>query len=170
MIKNNIYWIIMGFDGILKKAFNSVWLKKRNFDPEKLDIDDIKLPDLIMKYSQTAILQMIKDELKTFTFLNYKGKTKETLQHFTYHSFQIGILLRAIQLDLDILVHNAQNVFPQSVMELSTSVLDTKVFDIVKKYNKSVSKILIQSQLEADIAWTPLEAAYLLYYLAINKK
>jgi len=160
----------MGFGNVFKKALGFVWLKKRDFDPKKLDTKDILLPEVIIQYSQITILKMVKEELKTFKFLDYKNKTQETLEQHSYHSLQIGILLRAIQLDLDLLVPNLEAIFPNSIIKLTKSALEVKIFDIVEKYNQHIPKNIAQLQLETDIEWTPLEAAYLLYYLAINKK
>ena len=159
----------MGLGGIVKKVFTSVKLKKRVFDPEKVSIEDIVLPKIIRNLGADITISMVKEEITTYNSLGYKDKSIETLERKVYHSFQIGIILKYLQLDLSLTGRYKKDIYPDFVHKLQFEALQTKVFDIIDMYDKNVKKDLVGAQLINEIEWTPLDATYLLYYLTIYK-
>ncbi len=155
---------------MIKKAFRPTRLKKRVFDPQKVSIEDIRLPDVINELGEQTVISITKEEISTFKSLDYKNKSLETLEHNAYHSFQIGVILKYLQLDIDLFTPNAKEIFPEFIQKFSLESLQSKVFNIIALYDKKIKKDMTQIQLTNDIEWTPLDAAYLLYYLCIYKK
>jgi hypothetical protein len=160
----------MGLGGLVKKFFKPVKLKKRDFDPEKVSIEDVRLPKILNSLGNDIIFAMMKEEISTYKSLGYHDKTLETLERKTYHSFQIGTMLRFIQSRLDILVVDTNKIFPSMITMLSFDSLQLKVFNIIGLYDKKIKKDLSGTQLINDIEWTPLDAGYLLYYIVQYKK
>ena len=159
----------MSLRGIAKSMFTLPRFKKRDFDPEKVSIEDIHLPIIINSFEDIITTNMVKDEYSTYKSLGYKNKTMETLNTHAYHSFQIGLMLKHIKIDKDIFIPNLENFFPKIILNTPEKIIESKVFDIIKQYDKQVSKDLTSLQLTNDIEWTPLEAGYLLYYIATYK-
>ena len=160
----------MGFGGMLKKAFKSVKLKKREFDPEKLDINDITLPKIIEDLDRAIIVSMAKEEVATYKSLGYKDKTLGALEANSYHSFQIGVLLRYYKLDLDLFIPNKDDIFNPFILNQSREAIQEKIFDIVERYDKIVPKEPSSMTLTTQLKWSPLEAGYLLYFLSTYKE
>jgi hypothetical protein len=159
----------MNLRDMIKKLFISPRLEKRDFDPKKVSIEDIKLPKGIKSFGSNIITSTIKDEVSTYKSLGYYAKGIETLECNVYHSLQIGIMLKYIQLDMYLFIAKPSDIFPKKILLATKETLQSRVFDIFKKYDNSVKKNLTQTQLLQDIEWTPLEAGYLLYYLSIYK-
>ena len=155
----------MSLRGFAKSMFILPKFKKRDFDPEKVSIEDIKLPTIINSFEDIITLTMIKDEVSTYKSLDYANKTIETLNIHTYHSFQIGIMLKHLKINKEIVIPNIKTLFPQIILNTPQKIVESKVFDIIKKYDSKVNKDLTSLQLTNDIEWTPLEAGYILYYL-----
>ncbi len=86
----------LGF-GPMKSMFSSVWLKKRKFDPELLDVNDIRLPLFFKTVDSPLVMAEIKTELKTFKSLGYRFRTINELENKEYHSYQMGMLLKSTQ-------------------------------------------------------------------------
>ena len=158
----------MGLGGILKKAFTSVKLKKREFDPEMVDIQDIELPLVIIDLDNELIKTMLKEELATYKSLGYKDKPIGALDVLTYHSFQIGILLRFLQLDYELFIPDRTKFFPSYILDIDKDALIYKVFEIIDRYDKHVPKAKnVAVNLTTQLRWSPLEAGYVLYYLSV---
>ncbi len=160
----------MGLGGFVKNIFNPVRLKKRTFDPEKVSIEDIKLPRIIDYFNSSITRSMVKEEISTYSSLNYKNKTMDELDNKEYHSFQIGIILKYLQLDYDLVVTNKDKIFPSFMKNIPSDTLQVKVFDIIAQYDKDIPKDPTGKQFTLDIRWTPLDAKYLLYYLTVYKE
>ena len=62
----------MGFGSIVKKAFTPIRLKKRKFDPKKVDIEGIKLPKIIEDFEVRTIISFVKEEIATYRSLGYR--------------------------------------------------------------------------------------------------
>lgn len=159
----------MSLRGMVKNLFVSPRLKKRDFDPEKVSIEDIKLPTVIEDFEPIITTSMVKEEVSTYRSLEYRKKSMETLRCNDYHSLQIGAILKYIKLDMYLSIPKPAEVFPKQVLLVTKETLQSRVFDIFKKYDKTVKKNLTQTQLFHDIEWTPLDAGYLLYYLSVYK-
>ena len=160
----------MGLGGMLKKAFNPIRLKKREFDPQRVDINDITLPKIIEDLDIAIIKSMAKEEISTYKSLGYKDKSLGALEVNTYHSFQIGVLLRYYKLDLDLFIPNKQEIFSRFILNHSRESLQDKIFEIVYRYDTTVPKQPNAVNLTTQLKWSPLDAGYLLYFLSIYKE
>lgn len=159
----------MGLGGMMKKAFTSVKLKKRVFDPEKLSIEDIVLPKVLNNLEVDVVKSMVKEELSTYKSLGYKDRSLGKLEAKSYHSFQIGVILKYLQLNYDLFIPNKEKTFPEFVTSYHFESLQIKVFDIVALFDKKIDKGSNGAQLARDIRWSPLDITYLLYYLSLYK-
>ncbi len=160
----------MSLGGIAKRVFKSVTLKKRVFDPEKVSIEDIRLPAILVDLNDVIIVNMVKDERSTYKSLEYNKKSIKSLNEYTFHSFQIGIVLRYLQLNHDLLIPNKELIFPSIVVNSPFVTIQLKIFEIIYKYDIKITKSSTGIQLMNDIKWTPLDMSYLLYYLSIYKE
>jgi|GEM_PF-3342146 hypothetical protein len=156
----------LGFGTTVEKMFNSVWLKKRKFDPEILDINDIKLPVYFNDFDNNRTIRDIKSELQTFKSLGYRFRKIIELDKREYHSLQIGTLLKALSLNIDLKVVVNQDYFPDYIYDIGYTTVQSKVSEIIKKYDTEVSKMSTELQLKNQLIWTPLEAGYILFYLS----
>lgn len=87
-----------------------------------------------------------------------------------YHSYQIGLMLKFIKDEKIYITPKIEDVLPSFVMRTPKRQLHGKVFDIVYQYDNAVDKENSFEKLENDVRWTPLDAAYLLYYINSEEK
>ncbi len=159
----------MGFGGFITKVFTPVRLKKRTFDPEKVDIQDITLPKILLDLDPTLIKSMLKEELSTYKSLGYSTAIRKELDIKIYHSFQMGTILRYLQLGNDLFIANKDKIFPEFIIKLSKKQLIYKVFEIFDRYDRTIEKGLSTQNLTMQLKWTPAEIGYILYYLTVYK-
>ncbi len=160
----------MSLGGIAKRIFNSVKLKKRVFDPERISIEDIKLPNIFEDLNDVVITNMVKEELNTYKSLGYNKKSVKSLNICDFHSFQVGVILRYLQLNYDLLISNKEEVFPSIIINSPFPIIQLKFFEIIYNYDIKVPKTSTGAQLINDTRWTPLDMSYLLYYLSTYKE
>jgi len=160
----------MGFgSGIMQNIFQSVRLTKRKFDPEMLDINDIKLPVYFSDLDVNRVMRDMKSELQTFKSLGYRFRKLNELEKQEYHSMQIGTLLKGLHLGLDLKVIDNESFFPEYIFTMNHTMVQSKISDIIKKYDSVVSKTSSDAVLRDELIWTPLDACYLLFYLSFYK-
>jgi len=160
----------MAFGITISKVFKSVKLKKRDYDPEIISIDDIVMPSIYMDMDFMITNAETKSELQTYKSLGYRFKKDEDLEVLEYHSYQIGIILNAFRLDIDLKISKPISYFHKNILSLDKKTIQGKVSDIIKKYDKIVNKTSSANLLKKDLVFTPLEASYLLYYLSFYKE
>ncbi len=154
------------FGSVVNKVFKSVRLKKRDYDPEMIASEDIHLP-LVYKGMQLSIVNpVIKTELQTYKSLGYRFKNILELNIPEYNAYQIGFLIQAIKLEIDLKVDKPTNYFHKEILKHNHRTITTFVIDIIKKYEKEVSITLSEILLKKENLFSPLEAGYLLYYLS----
>ncbi len=156
----------MGMGGMFKKAFNSIKLTKRDYDPEIISIDDVELPIIYKDMDINRVIRDVKSEFQTYKSLGYRFKENKELEEKEYYSFQIGILLNAIKHDIEIHIRSVKEYIPQFMQNSTKENLQYQVSEIIKKFDKEVSKDISDIIARDDFIWTPIEAGYLLYYIA----
>lgn len=159
----------MAFGGIFSKAFESVRLTKRVYDPELISIKDIELPLIFKSFDESRVQRDIKSELQTFKSLGYRFKDRNKLEDKEYYSLQIGIMLNALNHDIDLKIKNNKDYIPEFIYQSSNDTIIKQVSDIIKKFDKEVSKSISEIISKDEFIWTPIEAGYLLYYLSFYK-
>jgi hypothetical protein len=158
-------------ESIVKKVVTlSPRFKKRTFDPEAMSIEDINLPESLMRVSFEPIQKIIENEVSIYKSLGYKDKPMEKLKVPEYHSYQIGILLRYIKEDRVFLIHNLKELVPSFILGASIKELHIKIFDIVYRYDLGVNKELTIEDLKKQLKWTPREMGYILRYLTLEDR
>ncbi len=161
----------MAFSKIFSKAFQTKRLKKRDYDPEAISIEDIKLPTIYKEYDSTRINIEIKSELKAYKSLGYRTKKNlDDLENKAYHAFQIGMLIKAIKLDLEANIDVLDDYFHKDVLKLDQKTVVSMTSDVFKKFNKNTSSQKSEIMLKKDLLFTPNDLGYLLYYLTFYKK
>lgn len=161
----------MSLFGSIKKVIPSApRFKKRNFNPEKMTIDDIILPEVIVNLDGESIRDLIKEEVDTYKALGYKDKPLDQLKVQEYHSFQIGLMLRYIKDEKLYLLSNAETILPSHIVNITKRELHTKVFEVVYRYVNGVDKEISQEKLKKDMKWSAQDAGYLLKYLNTEEK
>lgn len=159
----------MAFGGIFKKAFTSVKLTKREYDPEIVSINDIKLPIIYSTMDEDRVHRDIKSELQTYKSLGYRFKDRDKLEDKEYYSYQIGILLNALNNEADLKIRRPSEYIPEFIYKASNDTLAKQMSDIVKKFDAEVPKNISDIVARDQFIWTPIEAGYILYYLSIYK-
>jgi len=156
----------MAFGGVFKKAFTSVRLQKREYNPEQVSIDDIKLPIIFNQYEELRVNIEIKTELKAYKSLGYRFKKEESLLKNEYHAFQISMILKAMKINLDLKVPKNSNFFNEKMLKLDKQTVVGIVSDIIKKYDEEVKVSQSERMLRKELIFNPKEMGYLLYYLS----
>ena len=156
----------MGLGSFFKGLFSSTKFKKRDFDPSKFSIKDVVLPKILEDLDVDIIKSMVKEEIATYKSLGYTNKPVRALEKTEYHSFQIGVIIRYIKLNIDLFVPAKEKVFPSFILDYSSKQLHNRVLEIVKTYKKEVDVNQTGARLTREVVWTPLDATFLLYYLA----
>ena len=161
----------MGFvKNVLSKAFAlAPRLKKRTFDPEAMNEDDIELPMAVVEYNKKDLRLYVKDEISTYLSLGYKNKDIQELQKSEYHSLEIGLLLRFLK-EKNNYLFNTDEILPSFIDSSDKKKLHIKVFDLVKRYDNSVDKDASLEELEKNILWNALEVGYLLKYISLENR
>ena len=154
------------FGSVINKVFKSVKLKKRNYDPEMITSDDINLPLIYKGMETTVVNPMIKTELQTYKSLGYRFKNPLELNILEYNNYQIGIMIQAIKLGIDLKVEKASSYFHKDIFLHENRTITAFVIDLIKKYEKDVSITSSEIILKKENLFSPLEAGYLLYYLS----
>lgn len=132
--------------------------------------DDIELPMSIVNYDKQDMRITIKSEIDTFRLLGYKDKTLEDIKAVEYHSCQIGLMLKYVKDGKYFPIEKIEEIIPNFVLGATKKQLHIKVFDLVYRYDNSVDKTSSLEELEKQIIWTPLEAAYLLRYINMENR
>ena len=154
------------FGSVISSVFKSVKLKKRDYDPEMIAADDINLP-LVYKDMETAVVTpMIKTELQTYKSLGYRFKNPIELNVLEYNTYQIGIMIQAIKIGIDLKVEKPNSYFHKDIYLHENRTITAFVIDLIKKYEKDVSTTASEIILKKENLFSPLEAGYLLYYLS----
>ncbi|HFU76787.1 MAG TPA: hypothetical protein ENK66_11130 [Arcobacter sp.] len=146
-------------------------LKKRKFNPDLLDIEDLHLPIEIKEMDHERILRDLKSNLKNYKLLGYRFKHESELNSLQeYNSLEIGILLRSVKDKIDLKVEKPKEYFGDVILNHHYGTIQSLVQDIIKKYERNVTKTLSEIQLKNEMLWTPIEAGQLLYYLSFYWK
>jgi hypothetical protein len=160
-----------GASSVMSNMLDRFRLKKRKFNPDLLDIDDLHLPIEIKEMENDRILRDLKSNLKNYKLLGYRFKNESELHDLIeYNSLEIGILLRAIKDNIDLKVEKPKDHFGDGILNHHYGTVQSLVQDIIKKYERNVTKTLSERQLKNELLWTPVEAGQLLYYLSFYWK
>ncbi len=160
----------MAFLGSIGKVFSSAKIKKRTFDPEKMSVEDISIPRCLKNLDIDTAKSMVNEEFSTYKSLGYKDKPLDQIKQNEYHSYQIGTILRCLQDNIVFHYPKINDVLPSLVTHITKKQLHMKVFDIVYRYDTLVIKDALAQDLVKDTRWTPLDMAYLLYYLCLENR
>jgi hypothetical protein len=158
------------FGGAAKKMFSFAKLEKRVFDPEKMSVEDISVPVCLRNLDIDTTKSLIEQEIKTYKSLDYHNKPLDQLKVYEYHSYQIGLVLRCLQSDIVLFNPKIGDVLPTAATFITKKQLHLKVFDIVYRYDNAIPSDTLANELIADIRWSPLDMAYLLYYLTLENR
>ena len=160
----------MAMFGTIGRVFNSPKLKKRNFDPQKMSIEDIHLPRVFKQLERDELRRLVKDEIDTFKALDYKNKPDDQLTKPEYHSWQMGVVLQFLKNDMVYLYNQIDSILPSKTVYITKKNLHIKVFDIVYHYDHEVKKDLLVEELKQDVRWSAQDMAYLLRYATIEDR
>ena len=154
------------FGSVINNVFKSVKLKKRDYDPEMIAADDIHLPLVFKGMPLVIVNPAVKTELQAYKSLGYRFKDRRELNVLEYNSYQIGLMIQAIKIGLDLKIERPKSYFHQEILQHENRTITAFVIDIIKKYEKDVSITLSETMLRKENLFSPLEAGYLLYYLS----
>ena len=154
------------FGSVINSVFKSVRLKKREYDPEMIAAEDIKLPLVYTGMTKGIVNPSIKSELQIYKSLGYRFKKDFELNVLEYNAFQIGMLIYAIKLRSELKIEKSNTFFHNNISKIEKRTLTYFVIELIKKYQKIVSITASTTALKKENIFTPLEAGYLLYYLS----
>ena len=154
------------FGSVINNVFKSVRLKKRDYDPEMIAADDIKLP-LIFKGMEKAIINpMIKSELQTYKSIGYRFKPMSEHDVLEYNAYQMAVMIQAIKLGIDLKVDKPSSFFHKEIFSHEHRTITAFIIDIIKKYEQMIPITNSETILKKEKPFSPLDAGYLLYYLS----
>jgi hypothetical protein len=157
----------MALGSMITKVFKLKKLKKRDYDPEIVDIQDIIMPTIYNNMDLTITNVEAKSELKSYKSLCYRFRTIQELTELKeYHAFQIGILLNAIKLKVEFKIDKPQDYIHKDIVNLDKRTINGKVSDLIKRFDKEIKKTSSENMLKKELLFTPIDASYLLYYLS----
>ncbi|HIP13577.1 MAG TPA: hypothetical protein EYG97_02710 [Arcobacter sp.] len=159
----------MGFGGIFAKAYESIRLTKRDYDPELVTIDDIELPIIYNSMDDDRVIRDIKTELKTFTSVGYRLSGNNNIEEKEYTIYQIGILLNALKKNIDLKIVVPKKYLPTFIYSSTNETMKKQMSDIIKRFDKGVKKDISEANAREEYSWMPKDAGYILYYLSIYK-
>jgi hypothetical protein len=116
------------------------------------------------------IIRDVKSEFQTYKSLGYRFKQNSELQEKEYYSFQIGILLNAMKHNIEINIRNIKEYLPTFILNSTKDNLQYQTSEIIKRFDKEVSKDISEIIARDDFIWTPIDTGYLLYYIAKYKE
>ncbi|MEA3384676.1 MAG: hypothetical protein U9Q20_08435 [Campylobacterota bacterium] len=160
----------MGMFGSIGKVFSSTRLKKREFDPEKMSIEDITLPICLRNMDIEDVESYVKNEIDTYKSLGYVNMPIDQLKFPEYHSYQVGVLLRYLKDDKVYFMPEPEKIIPSIAMHVTKRQLHIKVFDFIYRYNQSIEPSTLKQDLEHDMKWTAYEVGFLLHYLTLENR
>jgi hypothetical protein len=160
---------MFGF-GSTKKVFRDLWLEKRKFDPNLLDIKDYEEPICLKYMDDQALLKKLREIKDTYKSLGYRFKKENDLKFSNeYNGYELSLLLTSLYRNFDLKIDNFNNYWGEDILKHERYFVQNKVNEILHlvKDRKYVEKS--EKQLKDDITWTPIDIAYILLYLTFEK-
>ena len=147
-------FLSMLFGGRRKKGVNYI-----------AKIKTMKLPVEVEKISGITFKDELVEELKTFKVLDYSKVTPPQLEEKSYHSYQIGILLKSIKEGFYVTIDDLDPAFHEVVKKMPASVIKKKIYQLAVKYAATVDMGNAKSQLQSELIWSPIHATLLIYFI-----
>lgn len=141
-------------------------LKKRDFDPEKMTVDDITLPRGVKFLEVELARSFISQYVDTYKALGYVDMPLDQLKFPEYNSYEVGVVLRYLKENRHFLIANIDKILPSVILYSTKKQMHIKVFDMIFRYNEVVDDEFLKDDLTRDKSWSPMEFGYLLRYLS----
>lgn len=136
---------------------------------DKTSIVAIKLPSGILKIPKIEIQTTIPKKIfQVYETLDYKKNLTEFNKE-QWHTWQMSLLLRVYQLNLDFFIPKPKEVFPEDILSMSDKALKEYVDKIVSKYDIEVESFRSKDDLCNDVRWKGIEVGILFYFLSKYK-
>jgi len=152
-------FLSMLFGGRRKKSVNYIQKVKA-----------VKLPIAIDKLTEVELKRLLANELKTFKLLDYSKYTPPKLEERTYHSYQIGVLIKCIKEGVLNTIDGIEPTFPSIVAQMPPAMIKKRIYQVVASYTSNVNHGSSDKQLQTQIVWKPIQASFLLYYIVKSYK
>jgi hypothetical protein len=158
-------------DIMLFNLFKKETLPKTEFKhyATTLKFEDIKIPHAIMELSDDIKEKIVIKYLKTYHSLSFSSlpveQEEKKLREQNYNAFEIGILLDfAKHLKKVHATQPERDMFPKYFYSMSHHIIEEHVLTIANKYTQKEYFALSENKLKQQIDWTPLDAAFLLFF------
>jgi hypothetical protein len=149
--------------GFLTTLFGGGKKKKRiNYIAK---VKAITLPVAVEKLTALTLKNILANEMRTFKSLDYSRSNPTQLEEKTYHSFQIAILIKCIKEGIFDTLEGLNPTFHTIITKSPPSLIKKKILQTAIKYSTSVDTGNSESQLKAELIWSPLQASYMFYYI-----
>lgn len=134
-----------------------------------LRFEDIRIPHAIMELSDDIKEKIVIKYLKTYHSLSFSSlpveQEERKLREQNYNAFEIGVLLDFAKHHRKVHATQPQkDMFPKYFYTMSQHNLEEHVLTIANKYIQKEYFALSEHKLKQQIDWTPLDAAFLLFF------
>ncbi|MDD2699512.1 MAG: hypothetical protein PHF17_12035 [Arcobacteraceae bacterium] len=156
----------MLFNLIKKETLQKTELK--HYAPT-LRFQDIPIPHAIVELSDDIKEKIVIKYLKTYHSLSFATlpieQEEKKLREENYNAFEIGVLLDFAKHHKK--VHATQperDMFPKYFYTMSMHNIEEHVLTIANKYIQKEYFTLSENKLKQQVDWTPMDAAFLLFF------
>lgn len=131
-----------------------------------LDTSLAWLPKGIDGLNADELKVQARDEVDTFTSIEYTSKTQEELiAAKEWHTWQVAILLKFYKIGGKLFIPEKDKYFPDCIKELSKHAQEQVINNMIKNVKKRANIAAKKEILEKDAKWSAFEVACLVYFI-----
>lgn len=126
----------------------------------------LTFPKEIDDMSRDDLRKHVKNDIDTFESIGYVNLTKDQLiAAKEWHSWQVSIMLQMYKMGETIFIAEKENIFPESIKELSKNSLERVIQNMISNYKNRANANAKKEILSKDAKWSAMEVGCLLYFI-----
>jgi hypothetical protein len=126
-----------------------------------IKLKDLSFPKNIEQMDRIAVRQASKVIVDSYKALDYANKLSNVLDRMEWHTWQVSILLYFLKTQNGLSVND--NIFPQTILDLSLNNKEQEIQKIFKKYMENVNIQKDRDTLSNEIIWNAKEVSIILF-------
>ena len=126
-----------------------------------IELKDLSFPKNIEQMDRIAVRQASKVIVDSYKALDYANKLSNVLDRMEWHTWQVSILLYLLKTQNGLSVND--NIFPQTILDLSLNNKEQEIQKIFKKYMENVNIQKDRDALSNEIIWNAKEVSIILF-------
>jgi PAS domain S-box-containing protein len=176
--ENNFFGKTMGWLGEANKAIDSMFhqedkkkVKTKSKSPasrlkRSSDSSHAWLPKGVDVLNLEQLKELVRDEVDTFTSIEYSIKTQEELiAAKEWHTWQVSLMLKFYYSGGKLFIPDKEKYFPQFIKDLSKNAQEQVIKNMIKNVKKRANIGAKKEVLEKDAKWSAFEVACLIYFI-----